>query len=221
MRSSARRARAKRRPKPHKQKSGRARIKKAFQQLMRFLRLLATPVRRLPWWADVLTVIAFGIFLYQVRVSLVPAVQPDTAISSSWLDLPITVRNPGEFFDFKDVQFFWDMTEQQFEGGKETGLPYDYYRVKGLVEWPLRQPPLILAPGNTTSFPCNIAADSALKFAGVPLPMRLIHLSIKIEYSINLGVFRWHRQTKSQTFTWKQVSGGWQWLPGETLSGPN
>jgi hypothetical protein len=139
------------------------------------------------------------------------------------VDLPITVRNPGDFFELKDVQFFCDMTEQQFESTSETKkwLPYNYYRVKGLVEWPIRQPAVTIPPGDTTSFPCNIAANSTLTGDGVPLPMRLIHLSIKTEYSINLGMFRWQRQAKSQAFHWKQVSGGWQWLPGETLPGPN
>ena len=114
------------------------------------------------------------------------------------------------------------MTEQQFESTSETKkfFNYDYYKAEGLVEWPIRQPPLTILPGDTASFPCNIAANAVLKFGGVPLPMKLIHLSIKTEYSVNLGLFRWHRQAKSQTFTWEQVSGGWQWLPGETLKGP-
>ncbi len=216
------RVKARKRKSPKKQSSP-VRGERALQRVSLFLSLLARPIRRLPWWADILTVAAFGIFLYQVRVSLVPIVQPDAAISSSWLDLPITVRNSGDFFDFKDVQFFCDMTEQQFESTGETRkfLPYDYYRAKGLVEWPIRQSPIIISPGNTTSFPCNMAANSVMTFDGVSLPMRLIHLSIKTEYSIDLGLFRWHRQVKSQTFTWKQVSGGWQWLPGETLPGPN
>ena len=139
-----------------------------------------------------MTVAAFGIFLYQVLVSLVPAVQPDTAISLSWLDLPVTVRNPGDFFDLKDVQFFCDMTEQQFDSNSESKkfLSYNYYRAKGLVEWPIRQPPITIPPGNTVSFPCNIAANTSLNFDGVPLPMRLIRLSIKTEYDVNLGLFR-------------------------------
>jgi hypothetical protein len=222
MRTSTRQARA-RGQKPPKKQPVRVRITNALQQLLRFLSLLTKLIRRLPWWADVLTVVAFCIFLYQVRVSLVPVVQPDTAISSSWLDLPVTVRNPGEFFDFKDVQFFCDMTEQQFESTSETQKwgAYNYYRLKGLVEWPIRQPPLTIQPGNTASFPCNIAANSSLMFDGVPLPMKLIHLSIKTKYSVSLGLFRWHLEGTSQTFTWKQVSGGWQWLPGETLPGPN
>ena len=170
-----------------------------------------------------MTLVAFGIVLYQVPLSLVPVVQPDIAISSSWLDLPITVRNPGNFFDLKDVQFFCDMTEQQFDSTTETKkiFKYDYYRAKGLVEWPIRQSPLTIPPGNTTSFPCNIAANSALKLDGKPLPMKLIRLSVKTQYNIDFGLFRWHRQAKSQTFTWEQVSGGWQWLPGETLEGPS
>jgi len=216
-------AQAKGRRKLPKRQSAQVRIKKALQRLLRFLSLLTKPIRRLPWWADVLTVVAFGIFLYQARVSLVPVVEPDTAISSAWLDLPITVGNPGNFFDFKDTQFFCDMTEQQFDSTGETKkfLSYNYYKAEGLVEWPIRQPPLTIPPGNTASFPCNLAANTALKFNGVPLPLKLIRLSIKTQYSVDFGLFRWHRQAKSQTFTWQQVSGGWQWLPGETLPGPN
>src|SRR6266849_2889786 len=149
LKPNAQRAKGRGRRKPPKQQSLRVRIKKALRRLLRFLTLLATPIRRLPWWADVLTVVAFGIFLYQVRVSLVPVVQPDTAISLSWHDLPITIRNSSEFFDFKDAQFFCDMTEQQFESTSETKkwLPYNYYRAKGLVEWPIRQPPLTIPAG--------------------------------------------------------------------------
>ena len=123
-----------------------------------------------------------------------------------------SVKNPGDFFDFKDTQFFCDMTEQQFESTNETKkvLSYDYYKAEGLVEWPIRQPPIIIPPGETASFPCNIAANFALRFNGVPLPVKLIHLSIKTQYSVDLRLLRWHRHAKSQTFTWKQVSGGWQ-----------
>src|SRR6266496_3606047 len=182
-----------------------------------------TTTRIMRWWADVITVLVFLWGFYQARNALVPVIQPDSSISSSWLDLPITVRNPGNFFDFKDVQFFCDMTEQQFDSTSETRkvFRYEYYKEEGLIEWPIRQPALILPPGDTASFPCNIAANNALKFNGVPLPMKLIRLSITTQYSIDFRLFRWHRQAKSQMFTWQQVSGGWQWLPGETLPGPS
>ena len=114
------------------------------------------------------------------------------------------------------------MTEQQFDSTSETkkNFKYDYYKETGLIEWPIRQSPITIPLGNTASFPCNIAANNALKLNDTPLRMKLIRLSIKTQYSIDFRLFRWHRQAKSQTFTWEQVSGGWQWLPGEALEGP-
>jgi hypothetical protein len=214
--------RGKKRKRVAKKQSSRPRSRVVLQWLSRSAIAAKKRVASLPWWANVLTVATVVVALY-LHVSVVPTVQPDTAISPSWMDLPITVSNSGTFFDLKDVQFFCDMTEQQFESTGETKkwLKYDYYKTTGLIEWPIRQSPLTIPPGNTASFPCNIAANAVMKFNGVPLPMKLIHLSIKTEYNVNLGLLRWHRQAKSQTFTWEQVSGGWQWLPGETLPGPN
>lgn len=178
-----------------------------------------------PWWGSFLGILTFFVAIpgWYLSWRVVPAVQPDNAISASWLDLPITVRNPSEVFDLRDVQFFCDMTEQQFNATAESKkfLDYNYYRAKGLVEWPIRQPPLTLSPGNAISFPCNIAANTNMTFDGAPLPLLLIRLSIKSQYSVDLKLFRWHRQSMSQTFTWQKVPGGWQWLPGETLEGPH
>jgi len=69
------------------------------------------------------------------RITLVPEIHPDAEISSSWLDLPITVKNPSNLFDFKDVRFSCDMTEQEFESNDETKklMSQDYYRVRGVV----------------------------------------------------------------------------------------
>ena len=178
-----------------------------------------TTVVSLPWWADVLSVVLFFVFLYQIQYSLVPVIQPDSAISSSWTDLPVTARNSGEFFDFRDAEFFCRVTEQRFEGDKaKTG--YTAYRIKGLVEWRLTNPPQTIHAGDTVSFPCNIAQNSVLTLDGEQKPTTLIHMSIRTVYSVNLGLFRWHRESQSQVFTWTKVSGGYQWLPGATLAGP-
>ena len=212
----------------------RLKAQKLLRQLRQWLTRVYKWIRRVPLGVDVVTVLLLAWGVYQYRVALVPAVQPDAAISSSSLDLPITVRNPGDFFNFKDVQFFCDMTEQRFDsnGDSRKFFSYDYYKVEGLVEWPIRQPPLSIPPGDAVSFPCNIAANSHLNLNGrdpatgslvfsEPMPMKLIRLSIKTQYSVDFRFFRWRRQAKSQTFTWQQVSGGWQWLPGDTLPGPN
>jgi len=221
LRMKPRRAKAKAKKGQPKKQTVWARIVRALRRLLGFPSPLGKRIRRLPWWADILTVItvafSVAVSLYEARVSLVPVVEPDSVISSSWLDLPITVRNRSDLWDLKDVRFYCDMSEQQFESigiPKEWGA-YKFYRVRGLVEWVIQQPPTTIPPGNTTSFPCNIATNSTIQIDGIPLTMRLIHLSIRTEYSINLGLFRWHREAKSQTFTWQQLpGGGWQWLPG-------
>lgn len=203
---------------PLEAQSVQATVKRVLRQIVELLRLASTPIRKLPWWADVLSVVAFGLFLYQVGASLVPEVQPDPMISSSSYDLPITVKNPGAFLFIKDAEFFCDMTQQDFSVPEQlkNASPFNYYRLRGLVEWKIQQPPLNIAPGVTTSFPCSIAARSKLNMDGVSLTLKQIHLSIRTRYTINLRLFQWHRESKSQTFTWGQVSGGWQWLPGET-----
>ncbi|HMH05778.1 MAG TPA: hypothetical protein VK579_03765, partial [Terriglobales bacterium] len=52
--------------------------------------------------------------------------------------------------------------------------------------------------------------------SGEQLPFALIHMRIKTTFTINLGLFHWHRESKSHIFTWREVSGGFQWLEGDT-----
>jgi hypothetical protein len=167
-----------------------------------------------------LGILLFFVFVYEVHHSLAPLIEPDAAISSSRIDLPLTAKNPGEFFNLNDVQFFCDLREQRFERDKSQTVGMPFYRIIGIVEWPLHQPGLTITPGERISFPCNITENSIMKLDGVQAQTIRIGLSIRTIYSINLGLFRWHREAKSQVFTWKNVSDGWQWLPGETLEGP-
>jgi hypothetical protein len=167
-----------------------------------------------------LSIFLFGFFVYQ-HYYLVPLIEPDAAISSSRMDLPMTVKNQGEFFNLNDVQFFCDLKEQRFERDKSQTWGMPFYRIIGLVEWPIRQPRLTITPGERVSFPCNIVENSKMKLDDVQAQTIRIGLSIRTTYSINLGLFRWHREAKSQIFTWKKVSDGYQWLPGETLEVQN
>jgi hypothetical protein len=144
-------------------------------------------------------VVAVG--LYQARVSVVPVIQPDTAISSSSSDLPITARNPGDFFPFEDVKFFCAMKMQEWKGDENVAPGFQYYRATGLIEWTVPQPPTPIAPGNTVTFPCDIAKNSVLRLGGAEAPLMLIQMSIRTTYSINLRLFQWRREVKSQTFT--------------------
>jgi hypothetical protein len=201
--------------------SSRSQSRKVLRRILSIVTTAKRAVLSLPWWADVLGVLLFAVFVYQVHRSLVPVIEPDIAVSSSSQDLPMTAKNPGDFFKFYDVQFFCDLTEQRFERDPAQRIGMPYFRIIGFVEWPLRQPGITLSPGEITSFPCNIAQNSTAKLDGVQAQTIRVVLSIRTTYSINLGLFRWHREAKSQMFTWKKVSDGYQWLPGNTLDGPN
>ena len=132
----------------------------------------------LPWWADLLGIFSFGVFIYEVHHSLVPLIEPDAAISSSPTDLPMTARNPSEFFDLNDVQFFCHLAEQRFERDKSQTVGRPFYRIIGLVEWPIRQPVFTITLGEIVSFPCNIVENSTMKLDGVPAQtIRLQHKS--------------------------------------------
>jgi hypothetical protein len=172
----------------------------------------AKTIRSLPWWADLITVLLFAAGIYQTRVALIPVIQPDAAISSSWADLPVTATNSGNFFDMNDAQFFCKVTNVSWKG-----LGTTIFRVVGDAEWTVPRPPITIRPSTTVTFPCDISKNVTAKYDnGSQMPVALIHMRIRTTYKINLGLFYWHRQAVSQVFTWREVSGGFQWLSGDT-----
>jgi len=194
----------------------RLRAMKALQVLWRFLTQSAKAVRRIPLGIDVVTVVLILWGIYEYRVALIPVIQPDSAISSSWADLPITARNSGNVFDLQNAQFFCAVTNVSWKGD-ENRVPYDAYRVRGIIEYPVPRPPITISAGTTVTFPCDTSKAVFAYYMnnGEHLPTALIHMKIRTTYSIDFGFFTWHRQALSQMFTWRQVSGGYQWLAGD------
>lgn len=127
----------------------------------------------------------------------------------------MTAKNAGDIFDLGGVQFSCNVTRIDNEGGKDKGLGYAYYKTTGIIEWPLPQPSITIPPGNTSAFACDISQKFTARLDGLVTPITLIQMRIRTTYSVNLGIFRWHRTAESQIFTWKPVPGGYQWLPGE------
>jgi hypothetical protein len=156
------------------------------------------------------TVILWGV--YQYRRALVPVIRPDAVISSSWVDLPITARNAGDIFDLREARFFCDVKNVTFKGAGTTA-----FRMVGDAEYMVPRPPITIEPGVSATFPCDVSSNVTAKYEnGVQMPVALIHMRIRTTYAINLGLFDWHRESKSQLFTWREVSGGYQWLEGDT-----
>jgi hypothetical protein len=208
--------RAKEQRKASKARALRVLTKNALQQVWRQLARLTKAIRRIPLGIDLVTVILIAWAIYQYRVVLIPVIQPDSAISSSWADLPITARNPGDLFTLRRAKFFCEITNVSWKGDENKGLKYKGYRIVGIAEYTVPDPPKTIAPGLTVTFPCDVSRNVILRLDGAQMPVALIHMSIKTTYDINLGLIQWHREAKSQLFTWREVSGGFQWLPGDT-----
>jgi hypothetical protein len=172
----------------------------------RLLKAALSKTVHLPWWADVLTVLAFVFLLYEIAYALVPVVRPDQALSPSWEDLPITATNDGKFVAMRDMLFFCDVTNITWN---TEGVPTKMRRLRavGAIYVAVQRPPVTVAPGDTTTFPCDIA--TAVTANGYPsgprLPVVLIHMRVRVNYAINLGLFIWHRSSQSQLFTWRRV----------------
>jgi hypothetical protein len=141
-----------------------------------------------------LSVLAFLFLVYEILYALVPAVHPDQALSSSWEDLPMMATNAGKFFAIHDALFFCDVTNITWN---TEGLPTTMRRVRavGIIYFQVARPPATIEPEDTTAFPCNIA--NGMQAHGYPsgaeLPVLLIHMRVRVNYTINLGLFKWHR----------------------------
>ncbi len=72
-----------------------------------------------------------------------------------------------------------------------------------------------IEPDSAISFPCNISRDiTASGVGGLQYPIGLIRLRIRMTYETAFGI-KFTRQKISSTFTWRAVSGGYQWLEGD------
>jgi hypothetical protein len=196
-----------------------SKLRRAAQLVVRAATFSLSRLKRLPWWADVLGVLAAAYLGYQILYELVPEIVPDAAISPSWNDLPLKAKNRSLFFDMGDVRVFCVLQNITFKG-PEAALRL---RSPG-VEKPLADVATTIPATETITFPCDMSKDFKSGFIkdyrGGPIdttdsmPVALIKLKIRIAYSINCLLFRWRRNATSQSFTWRAVSGGYQWLEG-------
>lgn len=155
--------------------------------------------------------------VYQGTLRTVPAIHPDPAVSLSWEDLPITAANPGQFFKLHDARFFCEVTNITWHAEGREELMRAISEPDPIV-FEVDRPPATINPGETDTFPCSLSLNATVhnKYTGVQLPIVLIHMRIRAEYTIDFGVFQWKRTTRSQLFTWRWVSGGFQWLEGDS-----
>jgi hypothetical protein len=186
------------------------------QQVMRALRWIWS----LPLWADIVTVVGAGYVIYQAFYAMVPEIRPDAALSPSWTDLPFTAKNTGGLFDIHDAQFVCETNNVTWDAGSPNLI-----RTLTPLKHAVSLPPLRISTGATVTFPCDMA-ENAKAFGVKPdssktqLPIALMRMQIRTTYKINLAVFDWRREAVSASFTWRAVSGGYQWLEGDPSDMP-
>jgi hypothetical protein len=169
-------------------------------------------LKHLPIWADIFGVIAFFYLGYQVMYELVPEIEPDAAISTSYDDLPITAKDRSPFFDIQNVKVFIHLENVTWKGEKH------HYRIIGELERQIYKAASIIPATETITFPCEVATQIRGHDPdnnNERMPVELIRLHIRINYVINILGINWYRQKTSQSFTWRNVSGGYQWLKGD------
>jgi hypothetical protein len=192
-----------------KKLKSKSKIKIAIKVIMKLAKTLLMPLRKLPWWVNVSGLVTIGIALSQFWcVELVPDIEPDSEISSSWADLPMKAINRNWIFDMHNVSVFEQIENVTYDGKNH------HYRVIGNLERQIYKTKSEIPVGETITIPCEVFKDikmhdpdNNMKY----MPIELIRLHIRIDYSV-LGL---HRETTSQSFTWRTVSGGYQWLPGD------
>ena len=176
----------------------------------RFLKSIGRVIRRIPWGINVLTVLLVLFGIYQARVTLIPVVQPDSAITPSWEDLPIMVSNTSDLFDFKDAQFVCFVRDIRWKDVPPSPFPQPPFLL-------IRRPPETIMRGRSITTACSISKNArTTNGKGEAVPLAWVRLRIITSYRINFGLFSWHRIATSQEFTWREVPGGFQWLPGDT-----
>ena len=176
-------------------------------------------VLQLPWWADFLGVVVAVLGIHGFFYASVPYVQPDAAISSSWRDLPLTAKITNPVFGANNLNIFCTIENVTWP----LSRPYlaNAVRIRGKAEIKIEKVATYIPGGGTITFPCHIAETIIARsdINGEQLPIGLIKLYIRITYR---SIF-WplSREITSPVFTWRAVSGGYQWLEGDASDSLN
>lgn len=180
------------------------------------LKRLLAPLAGLPWWADVLSVFVAILSFYELLFSTIPRIQPDAAISPSWHDLPLSAKIDSHFFGAKSVEAFCIVENVTWNTDKSKTRGLTNMRIVGDAEKRVEGAANYIPSGGTITFACNIFDSITGRYlpSSEIIPISLIKLHIRLVYKTY--VWPWARSLVSPTFTWRAVSGGYQWLEGDT-----
>lgn len=145
-------------------------------------------------------------------------VRPDAAISPSWRDLPMIAHNTSHVFPLEKMQFICHLSNVTWRASEHFAL-----RVTGSVNMVAAKAPHDMKADGIATFPCEVAESWHAGGFNDPIkpgtasqwPIALIKMTIEIDYVVPVWFFNWHKTITSEEFTWRQVSGGYQWLVGD------
>jgi hypothetical protein len=179
---------------------------------------LSAPVRRLPWWADVLGVLAALFVLWEIYVDTRPIVTAHPSSVQSSDPLPFIVKNPSIIFDMTNV-----VLTCQLLGDVWGGVPVPPHTwVTGSITTNLTGRILSKERGLTISrfgglinFPCSTEGIESAQMAGSPMRLEEMHVVINMEYQTLV----FSRTFISDVFTFKRMNdGSYEWFEGQTVN---
>ena len=159
---------------------------------LRFAEKLSRPLRRLPWWADVLGIAAALLAIWLVFFDTIPTIEIAGSDRTSPFELPFTVRNKSPIFDARDAQFSCQAV--RIEQG-----PFAY----GFVPLALAQHRTITW-GNPVNFKCPVTTSGD--------PVRRAVVRIFVDYKT---LFK--GRTTTADFTWIGTVDPPRWIEGEIV----
>jgi hypothetical protein len=197
---------------------------KRSQLLLELSKRLVSPLKQLPWWADILGVLVALIFLYEFFYDTVPSIQPDPVISPSWHDLPLMAKIESRIFSAHVSGLVCEVENITWDTKGKLVNGWTNFRFKGKLEINVEKYQSIIPPHGAISFMCNVYDKARFTIApsiapnGEHADISLIKLRVRMDYSSSFGLLR--RETTSPQFTWRAVSGGYQWLEGDASDVP-
>jgi hypothetical protein len=162
--------------------------KKVLSLLQRFL----SPLKRLPWWADVLGIFGATVVFWAVYIDTIPSIEIVGADRSSPFELPFTVKDKSAIFDTREAHF-WCEVKRIEQGNFAYGfVPFGLAQVR-TVTW-----------GNPVSYKCPVTTSGD--------PVRRAAVRIIIDYK----TLMWGRTTTAD-FTWIGTVDPPRWVEGEVI----
>jgi hypothetical protein len=172
---------------------------------------LLAPLRRLPWWADVLGVLAAVFVFWGVYIDTQPAIEHGSSASS-----PFIIKNPSIVFDMKDVVLTCQVIGTKWGGVSVPPGAFFVQTLHAKMDGRIisTQRNVKISHSEPANFPCNVEGIQDADINGTPQVLEEMQVGILVKFR-TLG---FPRSVPSSVFTWKKLADGhYEWLEGPTI----